>query len=281
MAKILVTGACGYLGQHVVNSILSNCDYEVIAVDIKKGNIEHSRLTNLEIDFLSQAKDETLFDKLGRPDVVIHLAWQDGFNHKSDKHLLNLNNHFEFLKNMINSGCKSISAMGTMHEIGYFEGAIKADTPCNPLNLYGVAKNALRQAMMVFLQDKSDVSFKWLRAYYITGDDKRNHSIIGKILQMAEEGKKSFPFILGVNKYDFLDVKQLADQIVKASIQAEINGVINCCSGNPVSLKDKVEQFIKENNLDIVPEYGAYPSRKYDSPAIWGDATLINKIMKL
>lgn len=279
MAKILVTGACGYLGQHVVNSILSNCDYEVIAVDIKKGNTDHPRLTNLEMDFLSQAKDETLIDKLGRPDVVIHLAWQDGFNHKSDKHLLNLNNHFEFLKNMINSGCKSISAMGTMHEIGYFEGAIKGDTPCNPLNLYGVAKNALRQAMMVFLQDKSDVSFKWLRAYYITGDDKRNNSIFAKILQMAEEGKKSFPFTSGENKYDFLDVNLLADQIVKASIQTQINGAINCCSGNPVSLKDKVEQFIKEKNLDIAPEYGVYPSRRYDSPAIWGDATLINKIM--
>ena len=45
-------------------------------------------------------------------------------------------------------------------------------------------------------------------------------------------------------------------------------------------LKDKVEQFIKEKNLDIAPEYGVYPSRRYDSPAIWGDATLINKIMK-
>ena len=97
--------------------------------------------------------------------------------------------------------------------------------------------------------------FKWLRAFYITGDDKNNHSIFSKILHMEEEKKIVFPFTDGLNKYDFIDVDILAKQIVLASIQNEYNGIINVCSGKPQSLKDAVNNFIKNNNLQIRPEY--------------------------
>jgi dTDP-6-deoxy-L-talose 4-dehydrogenase (NAD+) len=132
---------------------------------------------------------------------------------------------------------------------------------------------------MNYVEDK-DVSLKWLRAYYITGDDKCNNSIFAKILQMAEEGKKTFPFTDGKNKYDFIDVDELAKQISLASIQAKVSGIINVCSGEPISLKDKVELFIKEKGIDIQPEYGVYPSRKYDSPIIYGNPNLIKLILK-
>ena len=46
-----------------------------------------------------------------------------------------------------------------------------------------------------------------------------------------------------------------------------------------MSLADRVGQFIKEHNLDIKLEYGAYPDRSYDSPCVYGDATKINSIL--
>ena len=64
-------------------------------------------------------------------------------------------------------------------------------------------------------------------------------------------------------------------------MQDKINGIINCCSGVPVSLGDKIESFIEEHRLDIKLDYGAYPDRPYDSPAVWGDATKINSIMEI
>ena len=41
-----------------------------------------------------------------------------------------------------------------------------------------------------------------------------------------------------------------------------------------------VEEFIKEKNYKIRPEYGAFPDRPYDSPGVWGDPEKINQIMK-
>lgn len=276
MKKVLVTGSNGYIGRHVVDFLKTQSNLEVISCDISESKTLESN--HIVKNILEEANNENLYNDLGNPDIIIHLAWQDGFKHNADSHLNNLSKHFDFLRNMVNAGCKNISVMGTMHEVGYWEGSINADTPCKPLSMYGIAKNALRQAIMNYVEDK-DVSLKWLRAYYITGDDKFNNSIFAKIMQMAEEGKKTFPFTDGKNKYDFIDVNELAKQISLASIQTEIAGIINVCSGNPVSLKDKVEEFIKEKGLDIQPEYGVYPTRKYDSPVVYGDNALINKII--
>ena len=278
MRNIVVTGANGYIGHHVISNLCEMCPQDkIIAVDFRNDKLDE-RTKFLDVNILAEADNEQLYEKLHKPDICIHLAWQDGFNHKSDAHLANLASHFHFLRNLIEHGCKSISVMGTMHEVGYWEGEINANTPCNPLSMYGIAKNALRQALLTYCEDK-EVSIKWLRAYYITGDDKHNKSIFAKILQMAEEGQKTFPFTSGVNQYDFIDIEILAKYIATASIQNEIAGIINVCSGKPVALKDKVEAFIEEKGLDIRPEYGVFPTRKYDSPAIWGNADLINKIM--
>lgn len=272
--KVAVTGAGGYIGRHVVESLLSQ-GHEVVAVDFVHEGID-KRAAIADVNLFSGEAD--MYDQLGRPDSVIHLAWKDGFVHNSNAHMDYLSSHYIFLRNLVDAGCKNISVMGTMHEVGFYEGKIDENTPCNPLSQYGIAKNALRQALLAYTKDK-DVNIFWLRAYYILGDDKKNNSIFAKLLTAAEEGKKEFPFTTGKNQYDFIQVNELAEQIAKASTQTEFTGIINVCSGKPVSLGERVEQFIKDNHLDIKLEYGVFPERPYDSKVEYGDSTIIEKIM--
>lgn len=168
--------------------------------------------------------------------------------------------------------------MGTMHEIGYHEGAVDENTPCRPLSLYGVAKNALRQSLELFCR-QHEVVFQWFRGYYVLGDDERNHSVFSRILESAKEGKREFPFTSGKKCYDFLPVEELAAQLSACVMQTEVQGIINCCSGRPLALGDMAEKFIRERGLDITLRYGAYPDRAYDSPAIWGDNAKIRRIL--
>ena len=179
---------------------------------------------------------------------------------------------------MIDGGLKQRAVMGTMHEVGYWEGAIDENTPCNPISMYGIAKDALRRAMILYCKQKNCI-LQWLRAYYILGDDKKNNSIFCKLLQAAEDGKNTFPFTTGKNQYDFITVDELANQLSAAVMQKEVVGIINCCTGKPMSLAERVEQFIKEHNLDIKLEYGAFPDRPYDSPCEYGDNTKIQMII--
>ncbi|MCT7075949.1 hypothetical protein M1191_23395, partial [Salmonella enterica subsp. enterica serovar Anatum] len=74
--------------------------------------------------------------------AVIHLAWQDGFVHNARSHIESVSAHFRFLAGLVDAGIVRIAALGTMHEVGYWEGAITSTTPTNPVPLYGIAKDA-------------------------------------------------------------------------------------------------------------------------------------------
>jgi dTDP-6-deoxy-L-talose 4-dehydrogenase (NAD+) len=273
MKRMLVTGAGGYIGQHVVSTLL-DMGYAVSAVDVRPFESD-ARADAFVCDIFSNSQD--LYETFLRPDCVYHLAWKDGFIHNAISHLEFLPLHYTFIENLVKAGCKSVTVMGSMHEIGYHEGAIDENTPQNPSSLYGISKNALRQALFA-LQKTLPFSFHWLRGYYICGDDKNNNSIFSKILQKAQANETLFPFTSGTNQYDFIDVNDLALEIALAGTQDEIEGIVNCSSGKPVALKDKVETFIADHRLNIKLQYGAFPDRPYDSKIVYGDAKRIRVI---
>lgn len=273
--KILVTGANGYIGSKVVTE-LCNRNIQTIATDLDNSNID-SRATFIKANILERKND--WFSFFGEPDVCLHLAWRDGFIHNSTKHIVDLSSHFNFLFNLIEHNIGMISCMGTMHEIGYYVGQINENTPCNPLSLYGISKNALRKSLEICTKN-SKTKFQWLRAFYIYGDDLNGNSIFSKIRKANDENLKLFPFTSGKNQYDFIYINDLVNQIVSVITQKEVLGIINVCSGTPKSLGEQVEKYIKDNKLEIKLEYGKYPDRPYDSPCIYGDNSKVEKIMR-
>lgn len=272
MQRVLVTGARGYIGKHVIPALLkrgadvteldshgpAECETKRIVLDIGKNDFAKVRPSDY--------------------DICLHLAWRNGFVHNDDSHILDLSAHYSFLSHLIDGGVGKIVVMGTMHEVGYWEGEITSETPCNPLSKYAIAKDSLRKALEIKAVERC-CKLCWLRGFYIVGDDAGSQSVFGKIVRASESGQHVFPFTSGKNKYDFISINALSEQIAACTLSESAEGVINCCTGQPQTLASRVEAFIVEQGLDIMLEYGAYPDRPYDSPGIWGDATQINEIM--
>ena len=234
--SVVVTGAAGYIGRHVV-SALADDGFDVVAVGRpgntagidRRARVVEADVLSADLELSSIVDDSTA--------AVVHLAWQDGFVHNAASHMLRLSDHFRFLHSVAAAGVPRIAPLGTMHEVGYWEGGITATTPTNPRSMYGIAKDALRRAVFLGLPE---TEIAWLRCYYIYGDDRNNRSIFTRLLEAADEGQTSMPFTTGRNEYDFIRVEELAQQIALAATPPGFTEVINCSSGQPVSLAGKV-----------------------------------------
>lgn len=272
--KILVTGANGYLGKGIVKELLDD-SVEVVATDIDVEDIDE-RAEKKAADLF---QIDNPYEFFGEPDILLHLAWRDGFRHNSLKHMEDLSSHYEFILKLCNAGLKHICVLGSMHEVGFYEGSVDEYTPTNPQSLYGIAKNALRQATQLLAEEKK-IIFQWIRGYYIVGNVANGCSVFSKLYEAENAGKEYFPFTLGTNQYDFLDYDEFCKQVAAVVEQHEINGIINCCSGYPRRLSERVEQFILDNGYKIKLQYGAFPDRPYDSKAIWGNNCKIDEILR-
>ena len=272
--KILVTGANGYLGQGIVKKLLDD-GVTVIATDIDSNNIDNRAIIKC-CDVFSIENPYEYFEK---PEILLHLAWRNGFVHNNESHISDLNMHYVFIDKMAKGGIKQLAVMGTMHEIGFFEGSINENTPANPESLYGISKNALRNVSKLICKD-NNIIYQWLRGFYIVGNNEYGSSIFSKIVAAERKGEELFPFTSGVNQWDFIDYEEFCNQVAAVVEQKNINGIINICSGFPQKLSERVEKFIKDNNFKIKLDYGKFPDRPYDSKAVWGDNKKIKNIIK-
>ena len=272
--RIIVTGANGYIGRHVVKTLLS-LGISVAAVDKETTHID-SRAERYAIDIFNENVD--IYSLTNKPDILIHMAWSDGYNHQAISHLQNMEKHFLFCERMSAAGIKKIICMGTVHEIGYHVGVVTEKTPCEPKCLYGVAKNALRQALFSKLLSKTCII--WIRVFSVYGDDLHSNSVFSKILSSDKCGDEFFKLNSGYNRGDYIQVERLAEQIAVTAIYEDSSGIYHCCTGQPITLREMVDSFIAENHLAIKAQYGFFPERSYDSPEIYGDNTKIKKIMK-
>lgn len=271
--KILVTGANGYLGQGIVKELIKR-DQEVVAISLHTENIDR-RAVVIKKDIFQL---DNPFEELYCPDIMIHLAWRDGFSHQAVSHILDLPKHYCFIEKMIHGGLKHVAILGSVHEIGFWEGSVDENTPTAPLSLYGISKDALRKSVEL-LAGEHDVVFQWIRGFYIVGNVEYGCSVFSQIARAVKEGRTVFPFTNGLNQFDFIDYDEFCYQVGSVITQNKVNGIINCCTGRPMQIGVRVKEFIKDNQFPIQLQYGEFPQRSYDSKAIWGNDRKIREIL--
>ena len=95
MKTILVTGAAGYIGRHVVKKMRwTAATASLRRILTSRGVDERAEFCDVPLF----GGDADLYRKLGSPDVCIHLAWRDGFRHNSAAHMKDLSSHVTFFE---------------------------------------------------------------------------------------------------------------------------------------------------------------------------------------
>ena len=271
--RIAVSGAAGFIGRHVLAE-LAGFDVEVIALARpgKKDLPSLARGRWVSADFTSLRKDA--YRSIGSPDVLIHLAWQGLPNYRSLHHIESeLALHYDFLKNLVGQGLPSLVVAGTCLEYGMQYGLLAAQTETRPITPYGLAKDMLRR-QLEFLSRKQAFHLAWARLFYMYGEGQSPASLYPQIRAAVRRGEKVFHMSGGEQLLDFLPVGEVACQLVDLALRRSAQGIFNICSGRPVSVRNLVEKWIRENHWSIECDLGYYPYSDYEPMAFWGKSNI-------
>ena len=275
--KIAITGATGFIGQHVRN-VLAKTDNDVVLVVryVERVGDKSAREEIVAAD-LSQARTDW-FELFGRPDVVLHLAWGGLPNYMDCYHVdVELPTQLRFLTALIKSGLKKLVVTGTCYEYGLSSGALSEDQETNPNTPYGIAKDRLRKELFE-LRSTQHFDLTWARIFYPYGEGQSESSIYSQLTRAISDNEKEFAIGSGTQMLDFIQVTTVAKALLAFVTEIKGIGLINVGSGDPQTVIEFVERLISRFESNIVPKVGVINDREYESISFWSDNNLLDSL---
>lgn len=276
--RVAVTGASGFIGRHVLAALAQRGIRPVVVTRNPEAFVDSAGIERVvAMDIATAGSD--VYARLGQPEVLIHLAW-DGLPHYQSPHHFEteLPRQYAFLRAMVRGGLPALLVTGTCFEYGMQSGPLDEALATRPANAYGFAKDTLRR-QLEFLHQTHPFQLGWARLFYTFGSGQPASSLLPQLQAAVRQGKPSFPMSGGAQLRDYLPVEDTARTIVQLALLRHEVGVVNICSGKPVSVRGLVEGWLRENRWDIRLDLGAYPYPDHEPMAFWGNRARLDALL--
>ena len=255
--SILVTGAAGFIGSHLVDRLLKN-KRRVICIDnyndfynprIKKLNQEgHFRYKRFEFhkgDIRDKKFIDQLFDQYDFR-IVIHLAAMAGVRPSLEQPLVYTDN------NII--GTQVLLETAVRHRIDHFifasSSSVYGNNPKTPfseedrvdtqISPYGATKK-MGELLCSTYQHLYRIPMSCLRFFTVYGPRQRPEMAIHKFVRMILKGKKIPLFGEGDTARDYTYIDDIIDGIVAVMEQPNDFIIYNLGNSDPIKLSELIE----------------------------------------
>lgn len=269
---ILVTGASGGLAPGIIQQLL-NAGVKVSVTARSSEAIEklpfYPKVNFLPWDMNNHGSN--LFEYFQKPDAVLHLAWEKLSDLKHPDHEVEiLDRQKQFLTSLIIGGLKDLTVVGTAYEYGMQQGLCSETDIVNPVVPYGNGKNKLR-IYLEQLNEQYQFNLKWVRLFNVFSEGRKGKNLYSHLMLAIEKGEEKFNMSGGEQVRDYMFAEEASIKMAALSLQSEVTGIINCCSGKPVKLKDMINNFLTLNHLHIPLNLGFYPYVTHEPMEQWGN----------
>jgi dTDP-6-deoxy-L-talose 4-dehydrogenase (NAD+) len=278
--KVAVTGATGFVGRHVLRALAERPGIEIVASSrgTGAGLALPGDARHVPLDMARPSPDD--YERLGRPDVLIHLAWGGLPNYRSLHHFeTELPRQYQFLRSLVQAGLPSVFVAGTCYEYGMRCGELQESLIPEPANPYGFAKTALLR-QLEFLRSTSPFELTWGRLFFMYGEGQAPTSLYAMLMSAIDRQDLSFKMSGGEQLRDFLPATRVAQDIVTLAVHQGDSGIVNICSGQPISVRNLVERLLRDRRATLDLELGAYPYPDHEPMAFWGSALKLDALLR-
>jgi len=245
MKKIIVTGASGFIGRACVKQLLDQGDFEIHAVSRKKSKNIFKNLFWYQID-LFDTKQIQDFCREVKADYLLHLAWDvSEKNYNSTHHYDWVAVSVNLVKSFVKQKGERVLISGTCDEYDWNCKNCSEKSPIEPRNIYGIAKNRLRQLLEPYTKQHK-VSFVWGRIFFAYGPYENPKNIIPYIIRNLKNNLDVEIMKKG-DVRDYIYVDDVASAL-GALIESDIQGVVNISSDRPLKIKELVLKIANHFN---------------------------------
>ena len=218
-------------------------------------------------DLLDPSSWQALLNQ--HPTHAILLSWPGLPNYREPFHVTrNLPACIELIEQLAAVGLQRLLVAGTCYEYGLQNGPLKEEQFTDPVNCYSIAKDSLRRVIATRYSQK-ELKWCWARIFYPFGNGQNPNSLLPSLLNALETGEKSFPMGSGRQLRDFIDVQEVARQLLTLAIHQDSAGIYNVGSGVPRSVLEIAEEAIAAHGGSIRLKRGVYPDRSDEPLAFW------------
>lgn len=263
--KVLVTGAAGFIGSHVVRALLQD-GHETVALVRRESPLWRLEEVRSSIQIVESAGAV-------KPDACIHLAWYavpGKYLDAGPENVESLAASLRLLDELAAAGCRHVVMAGTCAEYDTDPPVLREDGPTRPATVYAACKlacgliGAIRASAL-------GVGFSWARLFYLYGPYEDGRRLVPALINALLDGRE-FPATAGSQVRDYLHVEDVARGLC-ALAAAGAAGTFNVCSGEPATMAALIGEAARIVGRPGLVRFGALAPRGWEPPTILGDSS--------
>lgn len=211
---VLITGACGYLGQNLIKQLIKENEFELWIFDLDKGKLKET----------FNAKTENIFDKsdlehgriqLGNIDILLHLGFARP--HRTTEEIANsLKFTAELFTRAVTHHVPAIINISSQSVYSKFSTQLQTEkTPVAPFNPYAQAKYATELILNSLKTINNQLHYSSLRLASLAGGANGLEEVdfLSKFVRNAIKGE-SINIIDGTQRMELLDIRDAVNAII-------------------------------------------------------------------
>jgi len=278
---ILVTGAGGFSGRHLIRYLAESSSAEIHCTSLTA----RAEKNWFACDLTKKKATAALIEQI-TPRQIYHLAGVNSGDYHTD-YRVNVLGTYNILESLAKTRSKCrILVVGSSAEYGFVaeeDNPVREDHPLTPMSVYGLTKVYQTYLMKCYCA-LHNMDIVMARPFNLLGKSMSGKLFVGRVYEQVEAyrvGRISKVVVGNLqHRRDYIPVEEAVRHYALIMQRGKAGEVYNVGSGVSISIRDLLQRILQENGLsmEVVEERASTGATKFDIKDLVADVAKLRAL---